>query len=110
MGHGENGGGGMTFKKRMFELSRRLIVEESGQLACPPETTRHSRPLSFGPEVKFIHITKVATDGARLNIPVQIAPIPLGEKNEWTIALIACDNAHLVDSFFLSFNQVSPGS
>jgi hypothetical protein len=75
---------------------------------CPPPPNKIlSRPLSFGPTVKFIHILKIATDGAKLNIAVNIAPV---DCEEWGIMLVARDNVHLVDSLFMSFNPVSPGS
>jgi len=79
----------------------------SAQGNCPPDMVQKSRQLSFGPEIKYIHIFKLVATGAQLNIPVNIAPMPLGPDGTWSIMMVACDNAHLEDSFFMSFNPVN---
>ena len=72
---------------------------------CPPNVTRHSRPLSQGPLVKFIHLSvgTVALTDVQVNTP----PVPpLSNEDSWTLCVVSCDPVHLDDSLYLHFNPL----
>jgi hypothetical protein len=81
--------------------------------SCPPDTTLHSRQLSFGPNIQFIHILKVALGGAVPDFLVQLPPLPPDKQfDDWTITFVSCATAHVNDSLFMHFkplNKTYPG-
>jgi len=96
----------MSFRQKMFELSRRLLTEERGQatVPCGPETTLRSRQY-ISPQVTFVTITKL-TAAAEGDTPL-IAPVPF----KW-IMVVSTRQADISDTLYLHFvplNKVYPG-
>jgi hypothetical protein len=101
----------MTFKQKMESVTRRLFMKEfSSGPNCPPNTTLHSRQLSFGPEIQYIHIRKIAIGGAVADFITQIAPLPLGPSNSWDLMFLSCDPIHINDTLTFHFKPLYKGA
>jgi hypothetical protein len=93
----------MSFRQRMFELSKRLLMETEGQASvpggCPPSTTLQSRQY-ISPAITFKTVQKLS-DHADSDVPFFI-PVPT-----YLIVVVSCLNANLSDSLFLSFTPLN---
>ena len=89
----------MTFRQRMFELSKRLMQEDRGQAtmapACPPDSSRRSRNY-VSPLMQFVTIMK-PTNTADADVPLFL-PFPAKQ-----IICVSRAAAEINNTIFLHF-------
>jgi hypothetical protein len=91
----------MTFKDKIAVFTRRLMMEEIGELnGCPPETTRHSRPYQ-SPLVQYATITPNQFGNAQADY---LLPLPAPRK---IIILVSCAPNVINNSLYMHFGPLN---